>query len=165
MTKKSNLKGIKKIYYNHKELILEILRFLLIGGLATIIDFIVYEICFYFIFSFLNDNLNLALSTSFGFLIGLIFNYIFSIIFVFKNAKNDKSTQNFQSFLIFTIIGIIGLGIKIIIQTGGNYLFSLIFPNLDGFLAWLINTFVYGIATLIVLIWNYIGRKLFIFKK
>ena len=66
-------------------------------------------------------------------------------------------------FLIFTLIGVIGLGIKVGVQTGGNSLVKMLF-DVDGFMAWFLDTFVYGVATLIVLIWNYIGRKLFIFK-
>lgn len=151
-------------YNKHKELILEIFRFLLVGGLATLIDLIVYEICYYIIFISLNGNINLILSTTFGFTIGLIFNYIFSIIFVFKSKKNNKETKSIKSFILFTIIGVIGLGIKIGIQTGGDYLSNLIFPTATGFFAWFLNFFVYCFATLIVLVWNYIGRKLFIFK-
>ena len=116
--------------------------------------------------------MNLILSTSLGFIFGNIVNYILSIIFVFKGAKEDKSTQTIKAFLIFTIIGVIGLGIKVLVQTGGNYLMSLIidwlFNNIFNFSysvwVWLLDTFVYCVATLIVLIWNYVGRKIFIFK-
>ncbi len=164
MTKEKKESKISKFYDNHKKTILEILRFLLVGGLATIIDYIIYEISFYFLFASLNENLNLVLSTTCGFIVGLIFNYIFSIIFVFEGAKEDKKTQTMKSFIIFTIIGVIGLLIKILIQYGGNALVSIIFTNNSNFWSWFFNTLVYGIATLIVLVWNYIGRKIFIFK-
>ena len=158
---------------NKKELAKEILRFLLVGGLATLVDFGIYELCRFVLFQGLGNNVNLILSTSLGFIFGNIVNYILSIIFVFKGAKDDKSTQTVKAFLIFTVIGIIGLGIKVGVQTGGNYLMSLIIDWLfNNFFikfsyltwAWLLDTFVYCVATLIVLIWNYIGRKIFIFK-
>ena len=157
---------------NKKELIKEILRFLLVGGLATLVDFGIYELCRFVLFNSLSNNINLILSTSLGFIFGNIVNYILSIIFVFKGAKEDKSTQTIKAFLIFTLIGVIGLGIKVGVQTGGNYLMSLIidwlFNNIFNFSysvwVWLLDTFVYCVATLIVLIWNYIGRKIFIFK-
>lgn len=155
---------LSNFYQKNKNIILEILRFLLVGGLATVIDFAVFELCLYVIFSSLGETLNLVLSTTCGFVVGLVFNYIFSIIFVFKGAKEDKKTQTIQAFLLFTLIGVIGLGIKIGIQTGGNALLNLLFPEAQGFWSWFIDTFVYGIATLIVLVWNYIGRKLLIFK-
>jgi putative flippase GtrA len=158
---------------NKKELMKEILRFLLVGGLATLVDFGIYELCRFVLFQGLENNVNLILSTSLGFIFGNIVSYILSIIFVFKGAKDDKSTPTVKAFLIFTVIGIIGLGIKVGVQTGGNYLMSLIIDWLfNNFFikfsyltwAWLLDTFVYCVATLIVLIWNYIGRKIFIFK-
>lgn len=149
----------------HRKLLMEIMRFLLVGGLATLIDFGVYELCMFVFFKNMsNYNLNLILSTSLGFIFGNIVNYILSIIFVFKGAKDDKKTQTIGAFLLFTIIGVIGLGIKLGVQTGGNYLMNILFVTNDGFWNWFKNTFVYCVATLIVLIWNYIGRKLFIFK-
>ena len=155
---------MKNFINKHKDLLSEIFRFLLVGGLATVVDFIVYELCRFVIFSGLSNNINLVLATTLGFIFGNIVNYILSIVFVFKGAKEDKSTQTFKSFMIFTIIGVIGLGIKIGIQTGGNALMNVIFSDATGFWAWFIDTFVYGVATLIVLVWNYIGRKLLIFK-
>ena len=104
------------------------------------------------------------MSTSLGFIFGNIVNYILSIIFVFKGAKEDKKTQTIGAFLVFTLIGVIGLGIKVGVQTGGKYLVSVLFNSLEGFWIWFMDTFVYCVATLIVLIWNYVGRKLFIFK-
>lgn len=156
---------MKNFINKHKELLLEICRFLLVGGLATIIDYLFYLLSFYLIFKALNEQLNIVLSTAVGFIFGNIFNYIFSIIFVYKGAKENKTTQTFKAFMTFTIIGVIGLLIKIGCQLGGNYLVDLIFKDTNGFLAWFLNTVVYCFATLIVLVWNYVIRKLTIFKE
>lgn len=155
---------MKNFIEKHKKLIMEILRFLLVGGIATVIDFGIYELCRFLLFKGMNDTLNLVLATTFGFIFGNIVNYILSIIFVFKGAKEDKKTQTLGAFLVFTLIGVIGLGIKVGVQTGGNYLMGLMFETDKSFWIWFIDTFVYGVATLIVLIWNYVGRKLLIFK-
>ena len=155
---------MKKFIEKHKKLIMEILRFLLVGGIATVIDFGIYELCRFLLFKGLENNLNLILSTTLGFIFGNIVNYILSIIFVFKGAKEDKKTQTVGAFLVFTLIGVIGLGIKVGVQTGGNYVMSLMFVTDKAFWLWFIDTFVYCVATLIVLIWNYVGRKLLIFK-
>ena len=154
---------MKNFIHKHQELLKEIGRFLLVGGLATLVDFGVYELFRFFLLKNINDPLNLIISTSLGFIVGNIINYILSIIFVFKGAKDDKETQTVKAFLIFTLIGIIGLGIKVGVQYSGNILINNLL-SLKGFWIWFFDTFVYGIATLIVLIWNYIGRKLFIFK-
>jgi len=148
----------------HQSLIMEILRFLLVGGLATLVDFGVFELCMYCIFKNLSSPSDLIISTSLGFLIGNIINYILSIVFVYKGAKDDKETQTIKAFLIFTLIGVVGLGIKVGVQVGGNYLVDSIFTTNNAFWLWVLETFVYCVATLIVLIWNYIGRKIFIFK-
>ena len=155
---------MKNFIEKHKKLIMEILRFLLVGGIATVIDFGIYELCRFLLFKNLDNTLNLVLATTLGFIFGNIVNYILSIVFVFKGAKEDKKTQTVGAFLVFTLIGVIGLGIKVGVQTGGNYLMHLIFETDKTFWIWFIDTFVYCVATLIVLVWNYIGRKLLIFK-
>ena len=156
---------MKKFIEKHLSLIKEILRFLLVGGIATLIDFAIYELFRFIFLKNMLDPMNLIISTSLGFIMGNIVNYILSIIFVFKGAKEDKNTQTLKAFLIFTLIGIIGLGIKVLVQTGGNYLVGNLFELTENFWIWALDTFVYCVATLIVLVWNYIGRKLFIFKK
>ena len=120
---------MKNFIEKHKKLIMEILRFLLVGGIATVIDFGIYELCRFLLFKGMNDTLNLVLATTFGFIFGNIVNYILSIIFVFKGAKEDKKTQTLGAFLVFTLIGVIGLGIKVGVQTGGNYLMGLMFET------------------------------------
>ena len=57
---------------NKKELMKEILRFLLVGGLATLVDFGIYELCRFVLFTGLSKNLNLILSTSLGFIFGVL---------------------------------------------------------------------------------------------
>lgn len=150
-----------------KELIYEILRFLLVGVIATGVDYLFYILGSYLLFRSMDTTWCTILSTALGFVAGNFVNFGLSIVFVFKGAKEDKKTHSFMSFLIFTIIGIIGLFIKMGVQTGGNYLLlTLAFPELEKgmFWYWFIDTFVYCVATLIVLIWNYVGRKLLIFK-
>ena len=68
---------------NKKELMKEILRFLLVGGLATLVDFGIYELCRFVLFQGLGNNVNLILSTSLGFIFGNIVNYILSISLLF----------------------------------------------------------------------------------
>lgn len=155
---------MKEFIKKHEKLLKEIGRFLIVGGLATLVDFAIYELFRFLILKNVDNTLNLVISTSLGFICGNIVNYFLSIIYVFKGAKEDKKTQTIGAFLVFTLIGVIGLGIKVGVQTGGNYLVSLLFNSLEGFWIWFMDTFVYCVATLIVLIWNYVGRKLFIFK-
>lgn len=151
---------MKKFYEKHRDLIWEILRFLLVGGLATLADYITYNLVFYFIipqgFSWwLLDKIFLAKTA--GFTIGVIVNYILSILVVFKNVADKSKSQSFGGFALFVFMGIIGLLISIGITNLGNVIYLL-----ESSFWW--NTFVFAFATGIVLIYNYITRKLFLFK-
>ena len=140
----------------------EIIRFLIVGGLATVIDFLAMGITLYcfepnlyphfynvWIGGGAPSTLATIIGTALGFIVGLIFNYIFSIIFVFQDKGNSKTTKG---FIIFTLLSIGGLLIHII----GMY----IGYNLMGINEWLLKI----IFTIIVLIYNYITRKVIIFK-
>lgn len=165
---------IKRIR-TENSLLMEIVRFLLVGGLATVVDYLVYALFYYIIlkdlssitytFIFIPSDLNTTLSITAGFICGNIVNYFLSIVFVYIGAKQDKSTQTAKSFIVFTIIGVLGLLLKICLQNGGNALVGLLqIEEERKFLLWFLNTCVYAVATLIVLVWNYVGRKLLIFK-
>ena len=140
----------------------EIIRFLIIGGLATVVDFLAMGITLYcfeprlyphfynvWIGGGAPSTLATIIGTAIGFVIGLIFNYIFSIIFVFQNKGNSKSTKG---FIIFTLLSLGGLLIHII----GMY----IGYNILGINEWVLKI----IFTIIVLIYNYVTRKVIIFK-
>ena len=100
-----------------------------------------------------------------GFTVGLFVNWILSVNFVFQQVENKEQVKTKKSFLTFTVIGIIGL----VINSLGMLLVPL-FPMLMFFGSptflgtewawWIMKT----LMTAIVLVWNYIGRKLFIFK-
>ncbi len=138
------------------------MRFLIVGGLATIIDFLAMGITlycfdpnlyphFYNVWIAGGNPTTLAtiIGTAIGFIAGLIFNYIFSIIFVFQEKGNSRSAKG---FVLFTLLSLGGLLIHII----GMY----IGYNLLGINEWILKI----LFTLVVLAYNYITRKLIIFK-
>lgn len=156
------MKKLIQKFTNKYPQLAEILRFLIIGGLATIVDFLAMGIILYWF----NPNLyphfynvwidggnpsTLAtiIGTAIGFIAGLIFNYIFSIIFVFQEKGNSQTTKG---FIIFTLLSLGGLFIHIL----GMYLGY----NILGINEWVVKIF----FTIVVLIYNYITRKIFIFK-
>ncbi len=157
----------KKIKQTKKELFWEVFRFLLVGGLATVVD---YAVSFLFKRFFLPPTLigetwSLIVSTAFGFCVGLIINWFLSLIFVFKAIRDKKQASSKKSFLIYLLICAIGLALSLL----GMQLVQII-PNFSlfgtptflklGWDWWMMKC----IMTLIVLVWNYIGRKLFVFK-
>lgn len=164
---------MSQIKQTPKELFWEIFRFLLVGGTATIADYIVYYLFRQWILppSLLVENgawdsVSLIIATALGFGVGLVINWVLSVQFVYRAVKDKEAVNSKKSFAIFTIIGLCGL----IITEMGMYVLVAALPEITMFQAtaflelswkeWIAKV----IMTCIVLVWNYIGRKLFIFK-
>lgn len=151
-----------------KSLFYEILRFLLVGGTATVFDYAVAYLFYHLILppDRIDGTLSLVLSTAFGFGVGLAVNWVLSVCFVFRNVKDKKKSRSGKSFLMFTMIGLIGLGLT---ELGMHFGVSCL-PEISlfGSAAFLGISWTWWISkvamTCIVLVWNYLGRKLFIFR-
>ena len=151
------------------EILWEIFRFLLVGGGATIFDYATHPIVKYIVLSFTGASEQVAIwiATASGFLVGMIINWVLSVLFVFRAVRNKKEATSKKSFAIFVLICVIGLLITLV----GVWLLKMyIIPEFELFgvktflnLTW--NEWIAKmIMTCIVLVWNYIGRKIFVFK-
>ena len=127
-----------------KNLIKQILKFGVVGGLAFVID--------YSILILLTEvfDINYLLSSAISFTCSVIFNYILSIKWVFlANHDHKKSTE----FVVFIVLSVIGLGINELIMFVAVDLLK-------------INYMIAKIgATAVVMVYNFITRKLFLEKK
>ena len=151
-----------------KQLFWEIFRFLLVGATATLVDYFVFWIFDTLLFPLFlrQETVALVLATALGFCVGLLVNWILSVTFVFRHVKDESKAKSKKSFALFALIGVIGL----IITELGIVLLVTIFPEIKI----LGTTALFGtlwkkwlakiIMTCLVLIWNYVGRKIFIFK-
>lgn len=140
-----------------KKLIDQILKFGVVGFIAFFIDFGIFKLLssvfgvYYLVANF------------FGFTISLIFNYIASMTFVFERKENtDKKAE----FVIFTVLSVIGLLLNeliIYLCIEGVYEHM---PLLMSYMNrhWA-ETFGKVIATGIVMVYNFITRKIFLEKK
>lgn len=130
---------INKIKNN--KLVKQIIKFGLVGGIAFVIDYFILIVCREVF------NINVFISAATSFTISVIFNYIASVKWVFDVNQETNKNKNFILFIIFSIIGllltelIMYLGVDII---NINYLIVKI------------------VATAIVMIFNFITRKLFL---
>lgn len=151
-----------------KQLLLEVLRFLIVGGIATIVDYFTAYVFLHWIIteSLVGKIWALVVSTAMGFVVGLIVNWILSITFVFKQVKNKEESVSGKSFIVFAVIGVIGLAIT----EAGMLLGDKVLPSFELFSTvkflheewkWWVSKVV---MTCIVLVWNYLGRKILIFK-
>lgn len=121
--------------------IIQFFRYVFVGGVAFLVDggllFLLEKI-----------GLHYLVATVFAFIGGLICNYMLSKLLVFQEKKSNPRLE----FLIYGIIGIVGLGIT----EGFMYVFTDI---LD--LYFMLSKI---IVAIIVLIWNFLARKLILYK-
>ncbi len=124
-----------------KKLLNQIFKFIIVGGIATIIDWIIFYV--------LNSifNINPLISNIFSFTISLIYNYIASVKWVFVVSKKKNKKRIFIEFVFLSIIGLL----------------------LSEFIIWilvdklLINSLISKIiSTAIVMVFNFITRKIFL---
>ena len=140
-------KGLDILHIKLKEkdekLLLQIFKFVIVGGLAFVIDYATLIICKEIF------HLNTLLSAAIAFTVSVIVNYILSIKWVFDVNKNNSEKRNFIIFIIFSVIG---LGLTELIMWLGTDVMGI---------SYLIIKI---IATIIVMVFNFITRKLFLEK-
>ncbi len=127
----------------HK-LINQIIKFGLVGVIATIIDFLILTILTEFL------GIYYLLSAAISFIVATIFNYIASMKYVF-DSRYEKG-QKHQELFIFVILSLIGLGL--------NQVFMWFFVEIT-VLHYIIAKV---LATILVMAWNFISRKIWLEK-
>lgn len=125
----------------NNKLFMQIFRFGIVGGLAFVIDYALMVISKE-IFGF-----NVLISAAIGFIISVIFNYILSVKWVFDVDKSKDEKKNFILFILFSVIGLI---LTEIIMWFGTDILKI---------SYLI---VKVAATLIVMVFNFVTRKIFL---
>lgn len=123
-----------------KKLISQFFKFGVVGIIAFIVDYL----SLYLLTEFL--NLYYLISSIISFLLSIIVNYILSIKWVF----DIKKKQSFKDVIIFTLLSAIGLLINLLVM----YLSVEVFK-----IHYMIGKL---IATFIVMIWNFVTRKMFL---
>ena len=124
-----------------RKLINQLLKFGLVGGIAFLIDYGLLFICteWFGIYYFISSIISFSVS--------VIFNYIASVLWVFAVDQEKSKTKN---FIIFIALSIVGLGINQIIMYYGVEVLNLYYMLIK------------LIATFIVMIFNFITRKMFL---
>jgi putative flippase GtrA len=133
-----------KISKDNLNLCVQIFKFVIVGGIATIIDFIIYYICYNYI------GLNPLLANIISFSISVIYNFYASVKWVFDvdNSKNKKVI--FIEFIVFAVLGLLLSELLLFIFIDKCGLKKMISKIL---------------ATIIVMVFNFITRKLFLEKR
>lgn len=125
----------------NNKLFYQIFKFGIVGGIAFLIDYAVLFCCKEFL------NLSVLISAAIAFTVSVIYNYIASIKWVFDVNKEKSAKKN---FIIFIVLSIIGLIITEIIMWFGTDILSINY------------LIVKIIATAIVMVFNFVTRKMFL---
>lgn len=124
-----------------RKLIEQIMKFGVVGVIAFIIDFGVMV--------FLTEvfGIDPVISATVSFIISVIFNYAASMRYVFSHREGMSRSRE---FIIFVVLSAIGLGINDMLIWAGTDLASFDYR--------LVKIF----ATAVVMVWNFVTRKIFL---
>ena len=133
-----------KLSPGQEDLVIQIFKFIVVGGIATIIDWIIYFVLYHFL------KVPPLIANIISFSVSVVYNYWASCKYVFNVTKDKSKLRLFVEFIIFALIG---LGINELIIFG--------LYNKAGWNAMLVKV----LATIIVMTFNFITRKKFLEKK
>lgn len=123
-----------------QKLLAQIMKFGVVGVIATVIDFGIMNLLHYGL------GLNILIANTSGFIVSLIFNYLASMKYVFAH----KEGMSRREFIIFVVLSVIGLalndGIVLTLNAG---------LGLEANIAKIC-------ATALVMVYNFVTRKIFL---
>ena len=124
-----------------QKLLAQIVKFGIVGVIAFIIDFGVLV--------FLTEvgGLDPVLSATISFTVSVVFNYVASMRYVFSH-KEGMSRR--REFIIFVVLSVAGLIINDVLMWAGT-----VFTPID-------YRVVKLFATAVVMVWNFVTRKIFL---
>ena len=145
-----------------KKLFAQIIKFGFVGGLCFLIDFVISTALFHLLIHITSRSTATAIGGFAGFTISVVVNYVLSMKFVFER-KEDMSRK--KEFVIFVILSVIGLGVNeaILLACSAIYEGSTVLMAAFSDTLWFAVSKV--IATAIVMVYNFISRKIFLEKK
>lgn len=139
------LKKLKKIFIDETQnSFLQFFRYLFVGGIATIVDWSI-------LFFTAKIGIHYLIAAIIGFVFGLIVNFLMSKKFVFSGEI--VRVNIWTEFFAYALIGLVGLGLTEIFMFLLTEIFLIYF---------MISKM---ISTVIVLVWNYLARKIILYKK
>ena len=130
---------------------LQLFRSLIVGGIATVVDFACTALVREVIFKGLDTWKLRVLYVCCGFIAGLLTNFALSCWFVFSKTKDTRK----EEFVVFAVIGVFGLLINYAVIS----LFSWMITT-EGLAFYVAKT----VATVVTFLWNFFARKKIIYS-
>lgn len=139
------------------KLLTQIFKFAIVGGISFVIDFLVYG------FTCNVLHIHYIIAGILGFTISVIANYILSMKFVFASKENMSKQSEFTIFVVLSVIGLILNSVILYICIDLIYInwpWIQIFVDIEA-----MNLIAKVVATGIVMVYNFVTRKIFLEKK
>ncbi len=180
---------IRKKEERKKSRFFEILRFLVTGVICTLIDAGLFFILMKFVFNHLatlgGENgyggyLAWGISTTISFLVSCLVNFFLSRLWVYQNVDKKVNTKTQKAFWAYVGLAALGWLIGLGLQEVGVLLCNSLWPELklsinfvkvslgdlwnEAGLAFWAFVAIFVIKTCVTLVYNYLTRKLIIFK-
>ena len=139
------------------KLFAQIFKFTIVGGLSFAVDFIVY--------GFLCNVLyvHYIIAGIVGFLVSVVVNYLLSMKFVFVSKEDMRKDKEFIIFVVLSLIGMVLNSMLLFVCI------DLVYMNWIWLMQTLnrecVNLVAKIIATGIVMVYNFVTRKIFLEKK
>lgn len=133
------MKKIINLYKKYEEII----NYLIVGGMTTLVSIVIYAICTK------GFHINYMISNVISWIISVLFAYVTNRIFVFK-SKSENITLEIYQFFKYRVFSFL---IEILLM----YIFVELI-NIDDMISKVI-------VQVIVIVLNYVFSKLFVFKK
>lgn len=139
-----------------KRLIRQFSKFILVGGINTGIDFAVFNALIYA--TGITGGYQLAIINLFSFSVAVVNSYFMNKYWTFQDITKNREETKFAQFIA---VSLVGAGIN----SGIVAAFTSIFPPILGLSPQLWANVGKLIATGASLVWNFIGYKLFVFRR
>lgn len=161
-----------------KKISLELVRFVITGIICALADFLVSFLVKEMLSSLSVEWLKIVLYTLAGFIVGVILNYFLSTYWVFQNVADKKKTKTPMFVLLYVVLSAIGWLLSYLTMQLCTIAFvawfeiniseSLIGDGISWSLFVSASLWLFFIAfvlkTIIGMIWNYLTRKLILYK-
>lgn len=129
----------------------EMLRFVVVGGVSFAVDLGTLIILQETIFKSVRGGL--FISTAIAFVVSLAIHYVLTAFWVFREHKVNTPQRHFLACLLFIVTNVIGLGLNEFLLWIGVVMLGVHYVAVKVF------------AAGVVMIWNYICQRSFIFTR
>lgn len=139
------------------KLLVQIFKFILVGGISFLVDFVVYTVMCNVL------HVHYMIAGVSGFVISVIVNYILSMRYVFESKEDMRKEKEFIIFVVLSLIGMLLNSLILYVCIDCIYR-DLQWLNRTISVEWM-NIVAKVVATSVVMVYNFVTRKIFLERK